>query len=410
MRRFVAAAAAVSIAAIACASGTAGYDPIPDGGAAIEGGVPVGEAGPSGEAGSVTTPDGAAHDGAGADASAIDAGSRDDGGSTADTGARGDGASSDAGAGIDSSVSPTVPGSCDPTQWVVTASASASNNPPAFAVDGLPPTRWSTGAGQAVGQYFQIDFGGFVFLDQIVLDDSYGTSEAEDYGRGIAVLGSADGTNFSTTLTTADFSTDPGAIATISFAQSSTRAVRLQLTTGVPTVWWAIHELRLDCHPVEADGGAGPAPDGGDAAAASCAGDAAWTSGAGISHTGWTATASSVGPNDTIQGAIDGTSSTRWSSGQAQAGGEWLKVDLGQATTLSAVSAYLLNSNVTDYPSAYALQLSNDDLTYTTVATGLGAVTTPICVSRQSARYVKLTQTGTGDSSWWSVYELDVFP
>jgi hypothetical protein len=31
-------------------------------------------------------------------------------------------------------------------------------------------------------------------------------------------------------------------------------------------------------------------------------------------------------------------------------------------------------------------------------------------VPRQSARYVKVTQTGTGDPSWWSIYELNVFP
>ena len=158
-----------------------------------------------------------------------------------------------------------------------------------------------------------------------------------------------------------DYATDPGAIATMSFAPSTTRAVRLQLTTGFATLWWAIHELRLDCQPLGGDGG-GAAPDGGDAASPSCAAsDGGWTDG-GISHAAWVGTASSTGPNDTIQGAIDGNPSTRWSSGQAQAGGEWFQLDLGQPTTFSGVSLYLLDGNVTDYPSSYALQLSTDDL------------------------------------------------
>jgi hypothetical protein len=409
MRRFVAGAAALFAAAIACASGRPGFDtdPGPDADVSDQEGDAAVEAGEPSEASTVNRPDGGIGNGGrdasgngngdgstSTDASLSDAGPSDDSGSVAEGDA-------------DASPPPATSGSCDPTQWTVTASASAPNNPPAFAIDGLPPTRWSTGVGQTVGQYFQIDFGGAVVVDQIVLDDSFAsTTEAQDYPRGVSVLGSTDGTNFATTVTTVNYTTDPGAIATMSFAPTTTRAIRMQLTTGVPTLWWAIHELRVDCHLL--DGGAPPPPS--DAGTGSCAATSAgWTDG-GISHTGWVATASSVGPNDTIAGGIDGNASTRWSSGQAQAGGEWFKVDLGQPTMLSGVGLYLLSSNTTDYPSSYALQLSTDDLTYQTVASGLGAATTSACIPRQPARYVKVTQTGTGDTSWWSVYEMSVFP
>ena len=412
MRGFVAAVAAALAVATACASGTSGVD-----GSSADAGSPGGgqsEAGPSppggGDGGGATDAVASPRaDGAGSDSAA---GADASGGSPVD-GAAVDAGANDAGLDADASLVPPVLGSCDPGRWVVSASISAPTNPPAFAVDGLLPTRWSSGVAQAVGQYFQGDFGGLVGVDQIVLDDSYGASDHADYPRGVDVLASADGTTFAATLATAAFATDPGAIVTIPFPASTTRALRIQLNTGVSTLWWTIHELRLGCLALETDGGAdggGASEGGGDAASSCLAPDAGWTADAGISPATWKGSASSTGPNDTIQGAFDENAATRWSSGQAQTGGEWFKVDLGQVTTISGVSLYLLSGNVTDYPSSYALQVSSDDSAYTTVATGLGAPTTTICFPRQPARYVKVTQTGTGDSSWWSIYELGVLP
>jgi hypothetical protein len=413
MRGFIAAVVALFVAgAIACAAGGSdgGPGPVvaePDGGAVAEGGNGVPE---------TSAPDvDAASPASDAGAPPVEAGERVDASIP-------DATASDAGrdADAESGTIPTlVAGSCDPTRWSVTASVSATNNPPAFAVDGLPPTRWSSGIGQAIGQYVDVDFGGFVVIDQITLDDSYGTNEHTDYARGVDVLGSIDGSSFPATLGSFSYATDPGAIVAMNFAPATTRAVRLQLNTGVPTVWWSIHELRVDCAAVNADGGAG----GGDAEAgapldggvfdggASCvAARAGWSASSGISPASWKGSASTTGPNDTIQGAFDQNASTRWSSGQAQAGGEWFKIDLGQSTSISAVGLYLLNGNTGDSPSSYALELSTDDLAYATVATGLGAATTAICFPSQSARYLRVTQTGTGDASWWSIYEISVFP
>lgn len=412
MRGFVAAVVALFVAgAIACAAGGSdgGPGPVvaePDGGSLVEGGsggletsAPQVDAMSPRDAGEVPTEAGTRIDASMPDATMSDSGS--------DADAEG------------GTVPTLIAGSCDPTRWTVTASVSATNNPPAFAVDGLPPTRWSSGVGQAIGQYVDVDFGGFVVIDQITLDDSYGTNEHTDYPRGVDVLGSMDGSTFGPTLGSFSYATDPGAIVSMPFAPATTRAVRLQLNTGVPTVWWSIHELRVGCMEVNADGGAddggaeaGAPADGGafDGGASCAAAGSGWSSSSGISPTSWKGSASSTGPNDTIQGAFDQNASTRWSSGQAQAGGEWFKIDLGESTSISAVGLYLLSGNTGDYPSSYALTLSADDLAYTTVATGLGAATTAICFPSQSARYLKVTQTGTGDASWWSIYEISVFP
>ena len=143
-----------------------------------------------------------------------------------------------------------------------------------------------------------------------------------------------------------------------------------------------------------------------DAGPACSEADAGWVAGAGISATGWAATASMTNPDpkDSIAAAFDGNLTTRWSTGQAQAGGEWFRLDLGQAQTISQVALF----SQTDFPAGYKLELSADDVTYTSVATGHGAQPTAICFPAQSARYVKITQTGTS-GSWFSIYELNVF-
>jgi hypothetical protein len=137
--------------------------------------------------------------------------------------------------------------------------------------------------------------------------------------------------------------------------------------------------------------------------------NATWVAGAGISTSGWTATATKTATTDTnadtVPGAaFDGNLTTRWSSGAAETGGEFFRLDLGQAQSISQVVFF----DTTDIPAAYTLALSTDDSTYTTVATGSGAQPTAICFTAQSARYVKLTQTATS-GSWFSIYEINVF-
>jgi hypothetical protein len=287
-------------------------------------------------------------------------------------------------------------GSCDPSKWVVTASDAPAVNPAAYAIDGLSPTRWSAGVPQAPGQYFQIDFGGYVMLDRLELDNAYGTEEHKDYPRGLDLVASADGTTFDKTFSSEPFVQDPGAVLTVSFAPRALRAVRLQLT-GSAASWWSIHELRAGCSVP------GEAPIG-DAGADASIPD---PGGPEISHAGWTATASSTGSSDPIASAFDGNPTTRWSTGKAQYGDEWFRLDLGQTQTFREVR---LDSNDTDFAGAYVLEVSTDDATYTRVATGVGAKSTRIAFAPQTARYVRIKQIGTGITSWWCIYEAAIFP
>lgn len=129
-----------------------------------------------------------------------------------------------------------------------------------------------------------------------------------------------------------------------------------------------------------------------------------------LSRTGWTAT---VGPNTSGEAAantLDGNLNTRWATGAAQAnnGNQWLRIDMQSAKTFNKVT---LDANVSnDYPRGYTLSVSNDGTTFTNVTSGVGTTNlTTITFTTQTARYLKVTQTGTITPNWWSVYELNVF-
>ena len=76
---------------------------------------------------------------------------------------------------------------------------------------------------------------------------------------------------------------------------------------------------------------------------------------------------------DSAAHALDGNSTTRWTSGKPQYGDKWFRIDLGQATSLSQV---WIDSNATDYASAYELDVSMDDATYARVTAWVGAAST----------------------------------
>jgi hypothetical protein len=54
------------------------------------------------------------------------------------------------------------------TGWVASASSSNAPDPPANAIDGNINSRWSTGANQVPGQWFQVDMGSTNILSAIV--------------------------------------------------------------------------------------------------------------------------------------------------------------------------------------------------------------------------------------------------
>ncbi|MEO3867395.1 discoidin domain-containing protein [Nonomuraea sp. B12E4] len=128
-----------------------------------------------------------------------------------------------------------------------------------------------------------------------------------------------------------------------------------------------------------------------------------------IGRTGWTATASGTGGGDTPAGGIDGDSATRWSSGAAQVPGQWYRIDLGAVRTIAMVTVQAPAASEADYMRGYRLEFSLDGSAWKTVGTGIGfGAKRPISVEPQSARYVRITQTGAS-GFWWSIDEVTMY-
>ncbi|PSL37285.1 aryl-phospho-beta-D-glucosidase BglC (GH1 family) [Labedella gwakjiensis] len=129
-----------------------------------------------------------------------------------------------------------------------------------------------------------------------------------------------------------------------------------------------------------------------------------------ISRAGWTATASATGPGSSLAGGIDGNGSTRWNSGAAQTPGQWYQIDLGSSRTIAQVTVQTPGDAKEDYPRGFQLQFSTNETTWTTVGSGIGfGWKRPITVTPQSARYIRITQTGSTPTNWWSIDEVTVY-
>ena len=124
-----------------------------------------------------------------------------------------------------------------------------------------------------------------------------------------------------------------------------------------------------------------------------------------VDRTGWTASASS---GVSAPSAIDGGDTTRWTTGLAQAGTEWLQMDLGTPTLFNRLS---VNSTdfAGDFPRQYEVSVSTNGMTWMSVARATN--TADVVTARfpaQVARYVRIAQMGTA-TNWWSVGEFNLF-
>jgi glucosylceramidase len=85
-----------------------------------------------------------------------------------------------------------------------------------------------------------------------------------------------------------------------------------------------------------------------------------------------------------------------------------VRADLGSTQTIRRV---VPDTGVDrgDYPRGYTLETSTDGSTWTPQASGAGTGELTIAdFSPTSARYVRVTQTGSS-GSWWSVADLRVY-
>ncbi len=278
--------------------------------------------------------------------------------------------------------------------WVATASSSASADAPANAIDGNDATRWSSGASQSNGQWFRVDMGAVNTISSVTLDA--GTS-LDDYPRAYQLLLSADGVTYSPVA-----SGTGSPFFTVPFPAQSARFIAIQ-ETGTAGNWWSLHELNVygkstvTSPPTAPPPAPPPVPPAGPPAGTYL-----------LDRTGWNATASSSYSGDSPANALDGSESTRWSTGLPESNGQWFQVDMGQVNTVSSL-AIDAGGSTGDYPRGYTVLLSTDGTTLTQVASGSdSSQLLNITFAALSARYIRIVQTGTA-ANWWSIHELNVW-
>src|SRR5579863_4849766 len=128
-----------------------------------------------------------------------------------------------------------------------------------------------------------------------------------------------------------------------------------------------------------------------------------------LPRAGWIATASTSQSGSPASQALDGDSSTRWSTGTPQTPGQWFSIDMLTPQTFSQITIDPTGST-TDWTSAYQVFVSNDAVNWgTPVASGTGSTgILTIVFPTQTARFVGIVQTGSS-CSWWSIGELNVY-
>jgi hypothetical protein len=254
-----------------------------------------------------------------------------------------------------------------------TATASSTENaslPASNAVDGNPGTRWSSAFSDP--QWLQVDLGGTASVSQVVLQ-----WEAA-YATAFQIQTSPDGTNWTTIYST---TTGTGGTQTLNITGTG-RYVRMYGTARATQWGYSLWEFQV--YGTMATGGTCSTTDAAQ---------------------GRPATASSV-ENATFpaSAAVDGNTSTRWSS--AFSDPQWLQVDLGTSQTICAVT---LNWEAA-YATAFQIQTSPDGTNWTTIfATTSGTGGTQTLSVSGTGRYVRMYGTARATPYGYSLWEFGVY-
>jgi hypothetical protein len=256
--------------------------------------------------------------------------------------------------------------------WLFSASISsifASN-----AGDGSASTRWTTGSSSAAGQWYQADMGAAKTFSEIILDQGTSTN---DYPAGYEVVVSNDGMNWGAPVATG--SGTAGVATFITFPQQTARYIRVRRTGAVGS-YWSIHEFRVYGVPEAIQY---------------------------LNRAGWSYSASVSSGTTPAANAGDGNATTRWSTGVAQANGQWFQIDMGASAT---VGQLILDqgTSTNEYPAGYQVKVSADGVNWgNAIMSGVGANgLTTINLPPQTVRYVRITQTGTSTNGW-SINEIN---
>jgi HEAT repeat protein/type 1 glutamine amidotransferase len=114
--------------------------------------------------------------------------------------------------------------------------------------------------------------------------------------------------------------------------------------------------------------------------------------------------------NNNTGRAIDGDPGTRWDTGRTMKPGDWFVLDLGAESTIKGLILDTRNSS-NDYPRGYEVYVSFDGGSWgKPVITGEGTnpLTQIVFEKPVRTRFIKIVQTGSSDSWYWSIHELKV--
>jgi mono/diheme cytochrome c family protein/glucose/arabinose dehydrogenase len=107
--------------------------------------------------------------------------------------------------------------------------------------------------------------------------------------------------------------------------------------------------------------------------------------------------------------AIDGDLRSRFDTATPQVPGMWFQIELPQETIITEIS---LNTSLSprDYPRGYKVELSADGHTeWKSVASGRGiGWLTEITFPPASAKFIRITQTGSVNGLFWSIHDLQI--
>jgi hypothetical protein len=128
-----------------------------------------------------------------------------------------------------------VPGTCTPTKWIDSANVNAATAPAGH--DGNAGTRFTTNRAMLVGDYYELDMTGVVYLQGVMLNNS---SAPNDYAASYDVFSSVDGALWTKNAT------QPGMAGTtnIIFPRTSARYLKVQVNTVRAGAVFSIGELQ----------------------------------------------------------------------------------------------------------------------------------------------------------------------
>ncbi|MEA2696950.1 MAG: hypothetical protein QOI66_1221 [Myxococcales bacterium] len=264
------------------------------------------------------------------------------------------------------------------TAWGATESRLSPGDTGTKAFDGDRSTRWSTGGNMANTDWIKVDMGSNQTFSRVEWDVGSNSNWASDYPANWTLAVSINDSSY-TTITTSSSSTN---LTNVIFAAQTARYIKISSNSTSGSNWWGIAEFRAFTP----------------------------TQTTQLARNGWVVSALNTDGASPVGNAIDNNTGTRWATGVGQSNGLWFEVDMTQSLSIDAITMDAYN-NLGDYPNAWKLETSTDNSSWSTVTSNRTGSAEYINYqfAVRTARYVRVTQTGTNGSNWWSIAEFNVY-